>query len=213
MAESATPQEMNRFVKSVDEFFANYAKLMNPQMRADVLASGNPTLIAEYNATVSRARALKITIETTTGAWQAAKAGWASVTGITSTVIGDAIDEIRSWFGYSPAGAYDVSPISGGQLGFLGAIQLPAAAWIAGILGAVYLANQAMTKIFISVQATKIQKADPTISRSQALADAAGAVKSKGLFEGAALPLIAAAVLAAFLIFGTGSSGGSKQRG
>ena len=209
MPESATPQEMNLFVKSVDDFFANYAKLISPQMRADVYASGNSQLIAEYNASVSRGAALKVTIERTTGAWQAAKAGWATVTGITSTVIGDAIDEIRSWFGYSPAGCYgcelgryDVSPITGGQLGFLGAIQLPAAAWVAGILGAVYLANQAMTKIFVSVQATKIQTADPTVSRSRALADAAGAVKGISLFEGAALPLIAAAALAAFLIFG-----------
>ena len=214
MPESATPQEMNRFVQSVDEFFANYAKLISPSMRAEVYASGNSTLIRDYDATVSRARALKVTIEATTGAWAAAKAAWRSVTDTTSTVIGDAIDEIRSWFGYEPAGgvgAYSVSPISGGALGqwrgggtlgALGAIQVPAAAWVAGILGAVYLANAAMTKIFISVQATRIQKDDPTVSRSDALDYASQSVKTAGLFGGGTLPLIAAAALAVFLLLG-----------
>jgi hypothetical protein len=214
MATAATPQEMNRFVQSVDEFFAKYAKLISPSMRAEVYASGNSTLIREYEATVSRARALKVTIEATTGAWAAAKSAWRSVTDTTSTVIGDAIDEIRSWFGYQPGGgvgAYSVSPISGGALGqwrgggtlgALGAVQVPMAAWVAGILGAVYLASAAMDKIFISVQATRIQKDDPTVSRTDALDAASRAVKTAGLFGGATLPLIAAAALAAFLLLG-----------
>ena len=222
---AASPQEMNRFVQSVDVFFANYEKLTTPQIRDEVFASGNPALIANYQSAVSKGAMLSRTIQATVGAWGAAKSAWSVVTGATSTVIGDAIDEIRSWFGYEPAGGvgslgcpyrdaspisggylglYDPSPISGGRLGALGAIQLPAAAWVAGILGAVYLMNQAMNKIFISVEATRMQNRDPTLSREKALDVAARTIATGGIFgsAGAILPLIAAAALAAFLIFG-----------
>lgn len=204
MAEQTTPQEMNRFVTAVDEFFANYARLTSAQTRAEVYASGSPTLIADYESAVRQGGMLKRTIEGTVGVWGAAKTAWASVTDVTSTIIGDAIDEIRSWFGYEPAGvgSYDVSPISGGTLGALGVIQLPAAAWVAGIIGAVFLANQAMNIIFVSLEANRIQRADPTISRSQALDVARRAVKTAGFFGNATLPLIAAAALAAWLLFG-----------
>lgn len=206
MAEQATPGEMNQFVQSVDEFFANYAKLISPTMRAQVYATGNAAVIADYESAKSQGAILKSTIEATTGAWATAKAAYSAVTDTTSTVIGDAIDEIRSWFGYKPAGEYlaacqcDNNSLAG--LGYLGAVQLPAAAWVAGILGAVYLANQAMNKIFIFVAAGQIQAADPTVSRSQALAEASRAVKANGILGAITLPLIAAAALAAFLIFG-----------
>lgn len=203
-----TTQEMNRFVKEVDSFMANTAKLNDPAMRAKVAATGNPALMNDYNSAVSQSRILKNTIEATVGAWNAAKAGWQKITDTTSMAIGDAIDEIRSWFGYKPAGglsAYDVSPISGGtlgSLGALGAVQLPAAVWIAGIVSAAYLLNQTMNKIFVSVEASRIMSADPTVSRSQALTAAASAVRSAGFFGGATVPLLIAAGLAAFLLFG-----------
>lgn len=209
MAQQATAQEMNRFVKSVDDFFANYAKLSSPQMRNQVYASGNASLIADYESALRQGRLLKGTIETTVGAWSSAKAAWSTVSGITSTAIGDAIDEIRSWFGYQPAGVsgygvagYDVSPVSGGTLGALGVIQLPAAAWVAGIVASALLLNAAMNKIFISVEASRIQKADPTMSRSQALDVASRAVKTAGLLGSATWPLLAAAALALYLVFG-----------
>ncbi len=212
MAESATPQEINRFVQSVDEFFSNYATLISPAMRAQVYGTGNAAVIADYESAKSQGAVLKTTIEATTGAWAAAKAAYGAVTATTSTFIGDAIDEIRSWFGYQPAGEYlgachgptpGVAGLAGlGGLGALGAVQLPAAAWIAGILGAVYLANAAMQKIFIFVAANQIQAADPTVSRSQALTAASRAVKTPGILGAITLPLIAAAALAAFLIFG-----------
>ena len=208
MAETATPQEMNRFVQSVDEFFSNYAKLISPAMRAQVYATGNTALIADYESAKSQGAILKTTIEATTGAWATAKAAYSAVTGVTSTAIGDAIDEIRSWFGYKPAGGLGYlgacnCPAPGlGRLGALGVVQLPAAAWVAGILGAVYLANQAMNKVFIFVAASQIQASDPSISRSQALAAAADTIKGEGILGAITLPLIAAAALAAFLIFG-----------
>ncbi len=244
MAQQANPQEMNRFVKSVDEFFANYEKLTTPAMRNQVSLSGQPELIADYQAAVSRGATLSQTIQGTVGAWTVAKSAWATVTGATSTMIGDAIDEIRSWFGYEPAGGvgfydpspisggtlgqwrsaisplgqwrgsgtpnpgtlgtYDPSPISGGRLGALGAIALPAAAWVATILGAVYLMNQAMGKLFIWVDANSIQKADPTISREKALDVAARTAARGGLFgdAGKILPLLAAIALGAYLLLG-----------
>ena len=48
MAESATPQEMNEFVKAVDEFLANYAKLTSPAFRAEVYATNDPALVSDY---------------------------------------------------------------------------------------------------------------------------------------------------------------------
>lgn len=209
MAE-ATPQEMNRFVKEVDSFMANYSKLTSADTRTKVAVSNNPALLNDYNSAVSQARILKSTIEGTVGAWNTAKAGWRAITDITSTVIGDAIDEIRSWFGYKPMGnlsAYDISPISGGSLGnyslgSLGIVQLPAAVWIAGIVSAAFLLNQAMHKIFVSLEASSIMRANPTISRAQALTAASQAVKTMSFFGGATVPLIIAAGLAAFLILG-----------
>lgn len=204
MAErSATPEQMNKFVRSVDEFFQKFARLDTPQMRSDVYSSRNSQLIADYEQTIDQGRILKATIENTVGAWNAAKAAWSAVTDTTSMAIGDAIDRVRSWFGYEPApgvSAYHASPISSGGLGLLSAIQLPAAAWVTGIIAATYLLNGAMDKIFISVEASRIQRADPTISRERALVQATDAVKSLNIFGRATLPLLAAAALAAYLL-------------
>jgi len=208
MAETATPQELNRFVQSVDEFFSNYAKLISPAMRAQVYATGNAAVIADYESAKSQGAILKTTIEATTGAWALAKRAYSAATGATSTVIGDVIDEVRSWFGYKPAGGLGYlaacnCPAPGlGAVGYLGVVQAPAAAWVAGILGAVYLANQAMNKVFIFVAANQIQAADPTLTRAQALAAAADTIKGEGIIGAITLPLVAAALLAAFLLFG-----------
>ena len=225
MAGEATPQEINRFVAEVDKFMVNYARLISPQMRSQVYATGNAELIGEYESAVTTGRRLKATIEGTTGAWNEAKRAYQAITDVTSTAIGDAIDWFRGLWGAGPAadlgrygveamrgdirGRHDVSPISGGTLGYLGnlgAVQLAGTAlmavWLAGIVSAAYLANQVMQKVFIWVDAWLIQRNDPTISTSDAIDLASKSAARGGFFEGAALPLIAAAVLAAFLIFG-----------
>lgn len=184
----ATEQEMNRFVRVVDEFMANYAKLTDPKLRSDVYASRNSALIADYEQASQQAGALKTTIEATTGAWNAAKRAYANVTDETSMIIGDAVDEIRSWFGYKPMGG-------------LGAIQLPAAAWIAGIVSAAYLLNKTMTQIFVQVETARMLRADPTLTREQALTRATNAMKSS-FFGQATVPLLIAAGLAVYLLFG-----------
>lgn len=202
--EETTPQQLNEFVQIVDKFMANYAKLISPETKVAVYASNNPTLINDYENARAQGAILKRTIEATVGAWKAAKRSWASITDSTSVVIGDIVDEIRSWFGYEPAPgmeAYDVSPITGGTLGALGIIQLPAAAWVAGIVSAAFLLNAMMTKIFISVEALIIQKSNPNISRERALAMASDTYKINFLGK-ATLPLIAAGLLAAYLFFG-----------
>lgn len=167
----ATQQEVNRFVREVDLFMENYDKLMDPQFRSDVYASRDSGLIADYEQASQQAKVLKNTIEATTGAWSAAKKAYSSVTDQTSMAIGDAIDEIRSWFGYDPAPG----------LNGLGALQLPAAAWIAGIISAAFLLNRGMDKIFISVEASRLQRMNPGISREQALIKAADVITGGGL--------------------------------
>ena len=210
----ATPQEMDQFVKTVDEFMANYAKLISLETKAGVYASQNPTLINQYENAVAQSRILKSTIEATVGAWRTAKKAWASVTGVTSTFIGDAIDEIRSWFGYEPAPGMgglgcgncpnDGCPNCPANLSGLGVIQLPAAAWIAGIIAAAFLLNATMDKIFISIEASRIIKTNPNISRGQALTMASSAVKTD-FFGGATMPLIAAGLIAAYFLLGSKS--------
>ena len=155
------------------------------------------------------------------GVWAAFKRGYAAVTDVTSTIIGDAIDWFRGLFGAGPnadltgysvspisdgqLGRYDVSPISGGQLGAFGAlgvVPVVTAIWITGILAVMVLSIRGMDKIFIWTDAWLIKRNDPTISTGDALDRAAQIAARGGLFEGAALPLLAAAAIAAFLIFG-----------
>jgi len=231
----ANPQQINEFVKVVDEFMRNNKKLNAPKFRADVMASGNPELIANYNSAVSKSNALKVTIEKTTGAWAKAKAAYQDAISTTSTVIGDAIDEIRSWFGYKPAGdlsglrppafpniqsdgqsrGYDyqafgteIKSISDPRAGVyihspLGA--LPAAAlaavWVTGIISAAAVLNSAMHKIFVSVEATRIQKANPNLPRSQALKQATDAVDTGGIFGRLGIEQLAAVGAIAALVW------------
>lgn len=230
----ASQQELNRFVEVVDKFKANFAKLQG--MQADVLASGDPQLQRDYNSAITRGRALNATIDTTVGAWNAFKAGYRSVTDRTSTIIGDAIDEIRSWFGYDPApgiGNYALysaqippfdpdadilgvdfrdlqSPMAFRPvrerrfvgLGELGAVQIPAAAAVAAIVSAAFILNNLMNKIFIRVEATRIQRENPGIDRGEALLQA-----ERGITQGIQLGAVTPAMLllggvALWMIFG-----------
>jgi hypothetical protein len=218
MAEQASAEQVNLFIRKTDEFFAKYAKLTAPDFRKKVYATGDKAIIAAYESEVSRATSIKNSIDTTVGYWQAFKQGYAAVTGVTSTWIGDAVDEIRSWFGYSPAGGfsaydispitggqlgrYSISPISGGQLGALGAVPVIMAVWVTGILAVMVISIRAQDKIFMWVDAWFIKRDNPNMTTGDALDKAAQVAARGGLFEGAALPLLAAAALAAFLIFG-----------
>ena len=236
MAEQASPAQVNLFIRKTDEWYAKYLKLISPEFRAQVYGTQDAQIISAYESEVNRASGIKTAINATVGTWAAFKRGYAAVTDITSTVIGDAIDWFRGLFGGGPdlgaynirdvspisggrLGAYnisDVSPISGGQLGAfaaLGAIPLITAVWITGILAVMVLSLRGMDKIFVWVDAWAIKRNDPTISTADAIDKAAQIAARGGLFAGAALPLLAAAAIAAFLIFGTGSSGWSKKRG
>lgn len=224
MAEQASPEQVSLFIRKTDEWYAKYLKLVSPEFRAQVYATRDSQIISAYESEVNRATALKRTINATVGVWATFKRGYTAVTDVTSTIIGDAIDWFRGIFGGGPAadlgvytirdvspisggrlGAYtirDVSPISGGQLGALGAIPLITAVWITGILAVLVLSVRGMDKIFIWVDAWAIKRNDPTISTGDALDKAAQIAARGGLFAGTALPLLAAAALAAFLIFG-----------
>jgi len=173
---------MNEFVREVDKFFQNYARLTSPQTKADVLASGDAKLIADYNSAVNSGATLKSSIEKVTGAWSAAKSAYLSMTDKTSMYIGDAIDWLRGLWGDDPNKG-------------LGALQIPAAAFVIGAIGAAVLLNRAMDKIFISIEASRIQRADSSIPREVALERAKNAV-STNLFGGITMPLIGLALAA-----------------
>lgn len=153
----ASQLQMNEFVKVIDEFMQKYARLISPQTRAEVLASGEPQLISDYEKAVSRGGMLKINIEVVTGAWQAAKRAYASVTDVTSTVIGDVADWFKNLFG------------GDNNLGTLGVIQIPAAAWIVGTIAAGAALILSIDRIFITLEANRIQRDSPGVSRQQAI--------------------------------------------
>jgi hypothetical protein len=226
MAEQASPEQVSLFIRKTDEWYAKYLKLISPEFRAKVYATRDSQIISAYESEVNRATGIKTAINATVGTWAAFKRGYAAVTDVTSTVIGDVVDWFRGIFGGGPAadlgvynirdvspisggrlGAYnirDVSPISGGQLGAfaaLGAIPIITAIWITGILALLVLSLKGMDKIFIWVDAWAIKRDDPTISTGEAIDKAAQIAARGGLFAGA-LPLLAAAAIAAFLIFG-----------
>lgn len=201
-----TPQEMNKFVATIDEFMLKLAKLNSPQMRQTAYASGDQVLIDDYEITLGRAKGLAATIETTTGAWTAAKSAYSAVTDQTSILIGDAIDEIRSWFGAGPKADLSGQNLSGQNLsrcnlGALGLVQLPAAAWIAGILAAAYIAIRSMDAIFIRLDASRLQREDPTISRDQAISRARTASAIGSFFSFQAAPLLIGGALALWLVW------------
>lgn len=182
----ATPEEMNRFVRVVDQFMKNYTELVSPVMRQKVYSTNDSALISDYESAVNRGRVLKSTIENTVGAWNAAKAAWSSVTDTTSIWIGDAIDEIKSWFGGGP------------DMSGLGFIQLPAAAWIAGIIAVAYSLNSLMSNIFVRANAAKL--VEQGVSPERALATAKQGVASQ-FFQTLNVPLLVGGVLAVWLLF------------
>lgn len=200
MAE-ATQIELNKFVEVVDKFMRRFAVLNSPATREQVYASNDQKLISDYETTVSRGKALKVTIEKTVGAWNAAKRAWSSITGATSTVIGDAIDEIRSWFGYKPAGS-QVTDLGAyyAALGSLGAIQVPAAAWVAGIIAAAVLVTKAIDEILVRVEAARIQK-ESGVPREQAIAIAKDVYSRSLLGDVLDWKIVAAVALAAYFLW------------
>lgn len=177
MANEASQAELNKFVKVVDEFKAKYLLLISPATRQQIYASNNPALIKDYETAVSRGRVLNNSINALVGAWNAFKSGYKTVTGVTSTVIGDAIDEVRSWFGYDPApGIGNYVQTQG--MGALGIIQVPAAVAVAGVVAAAMVLIAAMNRIFIALEASKIQRENPSITRAVALRQAEAGLPS-----------------------------------
>ena len=207
MSQQASQEQLNKFVQVVDKFMTNYAKLKSNEVAKEVYASNNPQLIDSYEKALNRGGALRNTIIATSGAWSDAKRAYAQVTGATSAVIGDAIDEIRSWFGYKPAGdfgCYNPAPVR--SLSGLGAIQLPAAAlgavYITGVIAAATVLNSVINKIFVNVEASRIQRENPNITRTDALKQADAIHGGDGIFgSGISLPMIGAVAVGAYLFF------------
>lgn len=181
-----TKTELNKFVQTVDDFLAMKNKVAS--RRAEVYATNDPELISDYESFVSKADILQSTIESTVGAWNAAKAEYAKITDTTSTAIGDAIDEIRSWFGYDPAPG----------IGFLGIIQLPAAAWIAGIIAAAALLWRMGNSLMTRIDAATIARRE-NIPYSEALTKAADANRFKLVSKDTVTIIAGAALLAWYL--------------
>ena len=185
MSQQADNVELNRFVREVDAFMTRYAQFISPETRAAVYATNDPDLIKDYESTRNQGAALKSGIEATTGAWNSAKAFYAAQIGNTSMIIGDAIDEIRSWFGYKPAGG-------------LGALQIPAAVWVAGIIAAAVTLNRAMDSLIVRLDAARIAR-NTGVSYQDAYKQATDAHRS-GLFGGVSVPLIGLGLAALFFL-------------
>lgn len=199
-----TKAEMNRFVREVDEFMQKNRILNSSEYQNIVYNSNDPSLIADYENAVIQFGRLRSTIIATVGVWSAAKQRWASVIDVTSTAIGDAIDEIRSWFGYEPAGQFAAYTTLGdlprnalSGLSALGIVQLPAAAWVAGIISAAYLANTMMSKIFVRIETARLVRSG--MPRAEALQVASSAL-APTFFRGINIPLVAGGLLAIFLL-------------
>lgn len=191
---AATSGQMNEFVRVIDEFMQKYARLISPQTRTEVFASGNPALISEYEKAVSRGGLLKTNIEVVTGAWAAAKRAYSSVTDVTSMVIGDAIDWVKSLFNTLPP----VAP----QIGALAAVQIPAAVWIVGTIAASAALILSIDRIFITLEANRIQRDSPGTSRQQAITQAKSAVGLNVFGDVKQLVVIGGIVFIAWLYLG-----------
>jgi len=187
MATEATQTELNKFVKVVDEFKAKFARLISPATRQQIYASNDPKLISDYESAVSRGNVLNSSINALVGAWNAFKSGYKTVTAVTSTVIGDAVDEIRSWFGYDPAPGIGNYAVANG-MGALGIIQVPAAVAVAGIVGAAMVLIAATNRIFVTLEANKIQRENPNVTRVSALRQAESGLPS--LLPGGITPVM-----------------------
>lgn len=186
----ASQQQMNEFVRVIDEFMQKYARLISPETRNEVYASGNSKLISDYQSAVSRGGMLKTNIEVVTGAWAAAKRAYSSVTDVTSMYIGDAVDWFKSLFGGGP------------QIGGLGIVQIPAAVWIVGTIAAGAALILSIDRIFITLEANRIQRDSPGISRELAVQKAKGAIGLNVFGDVKQLAVIAALAFGAWLYFG-----------
>lgn len=189
-SQPATSGQMNEFVKVIDEFMQKYARLTLPQTRTEIYASGNSALISEYEKAVSRGSMLKTNIEIVTGAWASAKRAYSSVTDITSTYIGDAVDWIKGLFGGES------------QVGGLGVIQIPAAVWIVGTIAAGAALVLSIDRIFITLEANRIQRDSPGISREVAVRQAKSAVGLNVFGDVKQLAIIGSIAFIAWLYFG-----------
>lgn len=182
-----TTGEKNRFVRTVDEFMENYTFLLSRETQNKVYGMGDPALNAEYENMINNAGRLRGVILTTVGAWEQARAALTSVTDVTSMYIGDAIDEIRSWFGYDPTRG----------LNGLGVFQLPAAAWMIGIISAAVLLNSAMSKLFIKIETASLVRSG--VNPGEALRIASNAL-APSLLGGVNKTLLIGGALALFLL-------------
>jgi len=197
----ATQTELNKFVQVVDEFKVKYARLTSPAMRANVYASGNQKLISDYENAVTRGARLNTAIAAAVGAWATFKRGYGAVTDVTSTAIGDAVDTIRGWFGYDPAPGLS-SLGCGGGLGTLAAIQIVPAVIITGFIATAVVLIAAMNRIFISVEASRIQRENPSITRTSALRQAEAGLPS--FIPGGITPvMIGVGALALWMVLGS----------
>lgn len=166
-------QDYSKFAQVVDTFYKKRVALLNA--RPKVMATRDAQLIADYNSAVARASSIDRTIKNAVGAWNTARSRYAGITDNTSMVIGDAIDTVRSWFGYDPSQG----------LNGLGAIQLIPLAVAGGIAAAVIIVTKSIDEILIRVEATKIQREDG-VSRSEAIKRATDAYNDsffKGAFD------------------------------
>lgn len=195
-----TKAEVNRFVQVVDDFMREYDKLRSPETQAKVYGSGDSQLVADYETAINRGGALKGTILQTTGAWKNAKAAYQDAIDQSSMAIGDAIDWFREkYFGYDPAGGMGCANCPQGLHG-LGALQLPAAAWIAGIVSAAYVLLRSFRALAIRIDAAALQRQNPNLSRDAAIKRASDAHGSGGLFSINTMPLLLGGLAALYFL-------------
>ena len=163
----------SKFASVVDTFYRKRAALKNA--RGKVLATKDAQLIADYNSAVARSESMHNTIVNAVGVWNTARQQYARVTDTTSLAIGDAVDTIRSWFGYDPSHG----------LNGLGALQIIPIAVAGGIAAAVIIVTKGIDEVLIRIEATRIQK-DDGVSRSEAIKRATDAYDDsffKGAFD------------------------------
>ncbi len=183
----ANQEQMRSFVKIVDDFYGVRSTLQKKQ--AAVYASGDANLIADYNSFMSKSNALNMTIENTVGAWNAAKNAWSKVTDISSTYIGDAVDWFREVF----------SDYNADGMSAFGAIQLPAAAWVAGISASAFLLWRTGKTLVTRIDAVSIAAAE-NIPYDQALIKADHVNRFK-IFSPEMAPLIIGALAAGYFLW------------
>lgn len=183
-----TQQEMNEFVRVVDNFMQRFAEFSSSTTQTRIYATNDPVLIRDYESQLTKSQTLKSNIDNVVGYWNRFKATYADITAKTSMIIGDWIDEMRSWFGGGP------------QADLQGLSALPAVAWLTGIIVAGALAYTSMGAIMIRLDAWKIQRDDPTVPYDKAIAKARTADAVGDLFSFKNIPLFLGAGLALWLL-------------